>query len=160
MSKSKRKICFICSSGGHFSELSKLKTVAEGYDSFLVVEKTEGFKTDFCKKQYFLSVINRKEFFFILHFLWMLVLELLIFFRERPDYIITTGALCSYPMARIAHFFRKKVIYIESYARIYDLSNTGHRMYRFADCFIVQWPELLEKYPKAEYHGDLFGENE
>lgn len=28
-------------------------------------------------------------------------------------------------------------------------------MYLFADRFIVHWPELLERYPRAEYIGQL-----
>lgn len=153
----KKKICFICSSGGHFSELNKLEDIAKKYNSFLVIERTENFESDFCKKIYFTREINRREKLFIFQFLFLFLKELWIFIKERPNFIITTGALCSYPMAKIAKFFKKKIIYIESYARVYDLSETGKRMYKFADLFLVQWPELLKKYPKAKYYGDLFG---
>lgn len=154
--KRKPKLCFICSSGGHFSELSKIKGVAKQFDSFLVTEKVEKFSTDFCSKVVFVKEINRKERFFLLHFFFLMVREFFIFIKERPTHIITTGALCAYPMARIAKIFKRKVVYIESYARINDLSLTGKKMYKIADQFYVQWLELIEKYPKAKYYGALY----
>lgn len=156
MNAKKKKICFISSSGGHFSELNKLKKITEKYDSFLVVEKVENFSTDFCERKYFLREINRQEKFFLFHFISLCFKELRIFLKEKPDYIITTGALCAYPMAKIAKLFNKKVIYIESYARVYDISLTGKKLYNLADLFLVQWPDLVEQYPKAKYYGALF----
>ena len=155
--KKQPKICFISSSGGHFSELNKFKDIADANNSFLVVEKTENFTTDFCKKVYYIPETNRKEKFFIIRFLFLCIRELFIYIKERPDFVLTAGALASYPMARIARFFGKKVIYIESYARVNDLSLTGKKMYGIADLFLVQWPQLAEKYEKAEYHGSIFG---
>lgn len=152
----KTKICFISSSGGHFSELSRLKELTNDYDSFLVVERPKGFKTSFCKKQYFVKEINRKEFFFLFHFIFLFIKEFFIFLREKPSVVITTGALASYPMIKIAHFFKKKTVYIESFARVYDLSLTGKKVYKTVDLFLVQWEDLLPKYPKACYYGSLF----
>ena len=158
MKKNKeKKICFICSSGGHFSEMYCLKKITSSFDSFLVTEKVDNFETDFCDKKYFIREINRKENFFIFHFFIMCLKLLYIFIKENPNYIVTTGALCSYPMAKIAKFFKRKVIYIESYARVYSLSVTGTKMYQFADLFIVQWEELAQKYPKSIFIGNLFG---
>lgn len=156
----KKKICFICSSGGHFSELNKLRITATKFDSFLVIEKTQNFESDFCKRIYFTKEINRNEKLFLFRFLFLCIKEFLIFIKERPTHIITTGALCSYPMAKMAKIFKKKIIYIESYARVYDLSETGKRIYKFADLFLVQWPDLIKKYPKAIFVGSFFrGDN-
>ena len=52
--------------------------------------------------------------------------------------------------------FRKKIIYIESFARCNKPSLTGKIMYKFADIFIVQWEEMLEFFPKAMYGGGIF----
>lgn len=155
--KSKKKICFISSSGGHFSELKNLKQLADEYDSFLVTEKVENLKTDFSKKVYFVRETNRKEKMFLFHFLFVCFKQLFIFLKERPTHVVTTGALTAYPMVRIAKVFKKKVIYIESYARVYDLSMTGQKVYKYVDLFLVQWPELAEKYDKAIYAGSFYG---
>ena len=153
-----KKICFICSSGGHFYEMYHFKEIAKNFDSFLITEKTEKFSTDFCKDVYFVSEINRREKTFIFHFLYIFLKELWIFIIKRPDYIISTGALCSYPMILIGHFFKKKIIYVESYARVNELSTTGKKVYKISDLFFVQWQELAQKYNKAIYVGSIFGE--
>lgn len=155
--KKEKKICFISSSGGHFSELYQFKELSNSYNSILVVEKTEEFKTDFCNKRYYLYETNRKERTFVFKIMLNAIKELLIFIKERPNIIISTGALSSYPMIKIAKIFRKKIIYVESFARINDLSKTGKMVYKIADHFLVQWPELVEKYPKSIYVGNVFG---
>lgn len=52
--------------------------------------------------------------------------------------------------------FQKKVIYIESFAKINSPTLTGRVMYKFADIFYVQWPEMLKVYPKAKYIGGIY----
>lgn len=158
--KLKHKLCFISSSGGHFNELTKLTSLCQNFDSFLVVEKTPNFKTNFCKKNYFVNEINRKELFFLFKYTFLSLKELFIFIKERPSIVVSTGALCAYPMIRIAKFFKAKIIYIESYARISDLSTTGKKVIKYADLFFVQWRELAEKYEKTIFVGSLFGEVE
>ena len=48
-----------------------------------------------------------------------------------------------------------KLIYVESFARVTTLSLSGKLLYTFVDRFLIQWPYLKEKYPKAEYKGIL-----
>ena len=45
-------------------------------------------------------------------------------------------------------FLRSRVIFIETCGAI-DPTLSGRICYRFSDLFIVQWPELLERYPRA-----------
>lgn len=156
----KIKICFISSSGGHFTELKKLGSLAKKYNSFLITEKTENFKSDFCNKTYLVRENNRAEKTFIFHFFALFLKSFFIFVKERPNVIISTGALVSYPICLLAKIFRKKIIFIDSFARIEDLSVTGKKIYPMASLFFVQWKQLTEKYPKAKYAGNLFGEFE
>lgn len=62
--------------------------------------------------------------------------------REKPDVILTTGAAVAIPMCVIGKLFRKKVIYIESFARMTTPNKTGLLIYKFADLFIIQWEAL------------------
>lgn len=48
-----------------------------------------------------------------------------------------------------------KLIYIESLARVETMSVSGRLMYHVADRILVQWPELLQRYPRAEFYGRL-----
>ena len=81
-----------------------------------------------------------------------------IFCIERPDIIISTGVLATIPMLYIGHIFNKKVIYIESFAKINSPTQTGKLIYKnkIADRFYVQWPEMLKIYPDAIYIGGIY----
>lgn len=46
------------------------------------------------------------------------------------------------------------IVFIESFCRVQKLSLTGRLLYYISDKFIVQWPELLGQYSRAEYLGD------
>ncbi len=151
-----KKICFVSSSGGHWEELMCLKEVAEEYDSFFITEKSGQLEEYKLSKLYVLEQINRKEKKFGRHFLRLFLKAFSIMLREKPDLVITTGALISVPFCVVAKLFRKKVVYIESFARVYNKSLTGKLLYPFADLFLVQWESLLDLYPKAKYVGGIF----
>lgn len=50
---------------------------------------------------------------------------------------------------------KRRMVYVESFARVKDLSLSGKLVYPFVDRFLVQWEGLREKWPKAEYKGVL-----
>lgn len=60
------------------------------------------------------------------------------------------------PICLIAKFFRRKLIYIESFAKISSPTLSGKLLYKFADQFYVQWESMLEVYPKAIYKGGIY----
>ena len=151
----KKKICLISSSGGHFEQLLMLRKLSEDYNVFIVTEKTEYNKKD-KKINHYLLQVNRKEPLFILKMIENLIKSLYIYILERPDVIISTGVLATIPMLFIGHAFHKKVIYIESFAKVCSKNLTGNLLYRFADQFYVQWEEMLKLYPKAIYKGGIY----
>ena len=79
-----------------------------------------------------------------------------IFMKENPDIVISTGALATIPMCIIAKLFRKKIIFIESFAKINSPTLTGKLVYKFADQFYVQWEKMKEFYPNAIYKGGIY----
>ena len=81
--------------------------------------------------------------------LWALV-------RERPRAIISAGPGPAVPASLLAKLLGVKVIFIETGSRIFALSASGKILYRVADLFIVQWPELLPLCPKGIHAGRLF----
>lgn len=69
--------------------------------------------------------------------------------RERPHFIISTGADVAVPTLILGKiFFRCKIIFIESAGDVTP-TLTGRIVYPFCDLFIVQWPEKLHHFPKA-----------
>ena len=157
MKKEKKKICLISSSGGHFEQLLMLRKLNEEFEVFITTEKTKYNKKD-NKINHYLIQVNRKEPLFILKMIGNLIKSLYIYIVERPDVIISTGVLATIPMLFIGHIFHKKVIYIESFAKINSPTKTGKLIYdkKIADRFYVQWPEMLKIYPEAIYKGGIY----
>lgn len=152
----KIKICFTASSGGHLEELACLSEIETDYDSFLVTESGSFNELKFGQNTYYVKQINRKEFNFIIKFLVLFIRAITIINKEKPHVIISTGALATYPFCLVGKILGKKIIYVESFARVDNPSLTGKLVYKFADLFIVQWEELLKYYPKAVYTGGIF----
>lgn len=151
--KKRKKICLISSSGGHYEQLKMLDKLKEQYDIFYVTEKTKySSKNDI----FYIKQVNRKERMVIFKLVWILFQSLYIFLKEKPDVIISTGALSVIPMFFWGKLFRKKTIFIESFAKITSGTKTGKLLYKFSDIFIVQWKELLKIYPRAKYLGSIY----
>lgn len=150
------KVCFAASSGGHLEEISMLKEIAEKYNHFLITEKSSFSQNNFGKKRYYLPQTNRREILFIFKFIYLFIRSFIILVKEKPNVIISTGALSTYPICILGKLFKKKIIYIESFARCDKPSLTGKLIYKYADLFIVQWEEMREFYPNSIYGGGIF----
>jgi UDP-N-acetylglucosamine:LPS N-acetylglucosamine transferase len=152
-----KKICLISSSGGHFEQLLMLRKLSEKYKTFIVTEKTKYNKSD-KKIDYYITQVNRKELFFLLKIICIFIKSLYIFIKEKPDVIISTGVLAAIPMMIIGHIFKKKIIYIESFAKINSPTMTGNFIYKknISDQFYVQWKSMLDFYPNAIYKGGIY----
>ncbi|MCM1157449.1 MAG: UDP-N-acetylglucosamine transferase subunit ALG14 [Bacteroidales bacterium] len=150
-----KKICFAASSGGHMEEMARLKALVKDGDIVLTENGTYNV-VDWCSNVYYMKQINRKETLFVFKFIILFFYSVKILIKEKPNIIISTGALVTVPICLIAKTFGIKVIYIESFARIDDASLTGKIMYRIADLFLVQWEEMLKIFPNAKYVGGIF----
>jgi len=151
-----KKVCFIASSGGHYEQLMMLKELMDKYESFVVTEKTRYSSSIKGRKTYLLRQVNRKEALFIYNITVNFFKSLWIFLKERPDIVISTGALAVVPMCIIAKIFRKKIIFIESFAKVTSPTMTGKFIYKFADQFYIQWEELRSIYKNAIYKGGVY----
>lgn len=151
-----KKICFAASSGGHFEQIMMLKPLMEKYDSFIITEKTS-YQTEIKgKKMYYLHQVNRKEWSFPFAMTGNAFRSLFFFIKEKPDAVITTGVLATIPMCLLAKLFHRKLIYIESFAKVSTPTQTGKFLYKYADQFYVQWPKMKEIYPDAIYLGGIY----
>lgn len=128
----------------------------EKYESFVVTEKTSYKVTVKDKRMYYMHQVNRKEKTFVFLMIINAFKSLGIFIKERPDMVITTGVLAMIPLCLLAKLFGKKLIYIESFAKVTSATETGKLMYKFADRFYVQWKPMLDIYPNAIYLGGIY----
>lgn len=84
-----------------------------------------------------------------------------ILLRHSPDVIICNGPGTCVPIVLMAFLLavlgvkRARVVFVESFCRVETLSISGRLLYHLADHFVVQWPQLTNKYPRAKYHGLL-----
>ncbi|KAL6633743.1 hypothetical protein ACP70R_026414 [Stipagrostis hirtigluma subsp. patula] len=91
-----------------------------------------------------------------LHAMWLVI-------RIRPQVIFCNGPGTCIPLCVSAFVLKvlglgwSSIFYIESIARVQKLSLSGLLLYklRIADQFFVQWPQLQQKYPRAQYAGRL-----
>jgi beta-1,4-N-acetylglucosaminyltransferase len=80
---------------------------------------------------------------------------------ERPALLICNGPGTCLPvvvgalLCRLLALRDTRIIFCESFCRVKSLSLTGRLVYPVADRFIVHWPALKERYPKAEYLGTI-----
>ncbi len=155
-----KKVMFISSMGGHLTEMLELKDIFKDYDYKIVTEKhksTIGMKAKYKSKIEYLMAGSKDHIFrYLFVIMFNVVKSFLIFVKFKPRVVVTTGAHTCVAMCYIAKLFRKKVIYIESFANIETKTLTGRLVYPLADVFIVQWHSMLKLYPKAIYGGWIF----
>ena len=158
-----KKVLFIASTGGHLSELLQLSPIFKNYDYSLITERTKsnvGLKNKYPNRVYYLISGTYTNFFAKIIYPFKLLLNcfksLYFFLKIKPDVVITTGTHTAVPMCYIAHFFKKKVIFIETFANSIAPTKSGRMVYKIADLFIVQWESMLKFYPKAVYGGWIY----
>lgn len=152
-----KRVIFTSSSGGHLSELLKLESLFNECEYLIVTERTD--VTEKLKEKYNINFFKYGPNKNIIKYFWAIIYNIYICIKTiikfKPNTIVTTGAQVGGIMCFFGKLFGKKVIYIESLAKVDSLSKTGKNVYRFADKFYVQWENLCEKYKKAEYIGRL-----
>ncbi len=153
-----KKLLLISSIGGHLTQLLQLESMFKQYSYHLVTEKsdiTEGLKDKYPTSLLMYGARNY-PLRYIFKFSYNTIKSLGIFLRYRPDIIITTGAHTAVPMCYIAKIFRKKIIFIESFAKSTSPTLSGRLVYPIADLFIVQWKSMEKFYPNAIYGGSIY----
>ena len=156
----KKKVMFISSTGGHLSELLMLSKLFPKYNYTLITERTAS--TTYLTKKYPKKVsflyYGTKDHLLTYPFklLANCFKSLYLYFKIRPEFIVTTGTHTAGPMCCIGKIFGSKIIYIETLANAKTKTATGRLIYLFADLFIVQWPSMLKLYPKAKYGGWIY----
>jgi beta-1,4-N-acetylglucosaminyltransferase len=145
------RLLIVCSAGGHLME---------------ALLATEGVVKDFEVATFRLPHLSAPPGARALHFLidphtslWKYAVNaiqsLVLLLRVRPQVILTTGAGIAIASVVLGKCLGARVIVVETAACVQRPSRTGALLYRFADLFIVQWPELLSHYPRAVYGGAL-----
>ena len=156
----KKKVLFISSTGGHLNELMQLKPMFKKYDYHIITEYTNS--TKYLKDEYknridYLKFGSKDHLFsYLFKFIYNSFKSIYLYFKIKPDVVITTGTHTAVVMCYIAKIFKKKIIFIETFANINTPTLAGRLVYGISDLFLVQWKELLNIYPKAIYKGGIY----
>jgi UDP-N-acetylglucosamine:LPS N-acetylglucosamine transferase len=156
------KLLVVLGEGGHTTELLNLvDLLGDRYEYHYVVSKQDNLSADQLRIKGPIYRVQRprgKDTWAPLAALRTLVTAwqaLRVLLRVRPKAILGCGPAIAVPVAVLGKLLGSRVIFVETGSRIRTVSMTGKIMYRWADLFFVQWPQLKEKLPRAIYAGRL-----
>lgn len=155
-----KKVLFIASTGGHFSELMQLSKMFDKYDYHIITEKTKT-NVNLVEKHpgrvnYLIYGSKDHLLSYLFKFTANCFKSVYLYFKIRPKAIITTGTHTAVPICYLGKIFGSKIIFIETFANRETKTLSGKLVYPIADIFLVQWEEMLKLYPKAIYKGGIY----
>lgn len=130
-----------------------MKVLADKYDGFFVTEKT---RFDVPLAKYFLKQTDLKDRTMTPKMIWNALYAIIIWIKERPDFVVTTGTMVAYPFYLLSILFRKKFVFVETFGRADMPTIAGKKMEKHSDLVIVQWEQQKKYYKKAIYGGCLY----
>ncbi len=146
-------MCLVASAGGHMSQLLELGEIWKGSCTFWITTASAvGDRLSRYGQVYVVGECNREH---PLRVIRVFLRCLQIVFRERPDVVISTGAAVGCITCFLSKLCGAKVVWIDSITNVERLSLSGRMVRYIADLFLVQWPELADKYDNVEYAGTL-----
>lgn len=151
MDNRKIKILLAATSGGHLTEGLTLLDHLPDCELVVFSEKSPRLKSLTCRSYSYRRPYNP---------FWTLVIAFFpVFFiilKEKPDWIITTGAECGTAAIIAGKLLFRKTIFIETASRYRTKTMSARICYLIADKFYVPFEESLRIYgKKAEYIGGL-----
>lgn len=141
VASSPKKILAVSSGGGHWVELIRLLPAFEGHIIvFTTVDKAYRNDTGSARFYTVCDVTRWNKL------RWIQTCAKLIYILtiEKPDVVISTGALPGYFALRLAKWFRTNTIWVDSIANVEELSMSGKSIGKHADLWLTQWPQLAK----------------
>lgn len=148
------KICFPTSSGGHLTQLMKLRPFWGVHDRFWVTFDKEDANSKLAgERVYHCHYPTNRN---IPNLVKNTVLAIKVLRRERPDLIVSTGAAVAIPFFLVGKMLGAKTVYIEVIDRVDAPTLSGRICQPLADLFVVQWPEMEAVYKGSINLGSVF----
>lgn len=147
----RKKILAISSGGGHWIELMRLQPAFEGHE-VVYATVSETYRSHVPGS--ILRVIPDATRWDRLGLLRCATRVLVVLALERPDIVISTGALPGFFGVVLGKALGCRTIWVDSIANVEELSMSGARVGPFADLWLTQWPELARS-RGPEYAGAI-----
>ena len=137
----RKKIVAISSGGGHFIELLRLRPAFEGhFVVFVTVDAAYKARVPDAP----LRVIDDATRWSRWGLFRTAAQVLKILIEERPDIVVSTGALPGFFGIVFGRRLGARTIWVDSLANVEELSMSGQRVGPHADLWLTQWPELSQ----------------
>lgn len=139
LSRRRTRVLGVASGGGHWVELLRLAPAFEHHDLALATVDRAYRSQAGAARFYTVRDVTRWD-----KLRWAQTLAQLVWIlaRERPDVVVSTGALPGYFGLRIAKWLGARTIWVDSIANVDELSLSGQKAGRHADLWLTQWPHL------------------
>lgn len=146
-----KKILLVGTSGGHLTEVLTLFSEISDGNKIVFSEASPRLKTLSCK-----TYSQKRYPNTLLHMTLCGIKSLYIILKERPDWVITTGAECGTSAIIAGKMLFRKTMFIETASRYRTKTMSAKICYPLVDKFYVQHRESLEIFgKKAEYIGGV-----
>jgi exopolysaccharide biosynthesis glucuronosyltransferase PssD len=143
----RKKILAVSSSGGHWTELLRLRPAFEGHEVVFVTTRADSRSEVPGHRVRIVPDANARG---RLRLLVLLLRTLLIVLHERPDIVISTGAAPGYFAIRFGHYLGARTLWLESIANAEELSLSTRLVRRYADLMLTQWQHMAQ--PDGPYY--------
>ncbi len=144
------KVLAIASKGGHWVELLRLLPAFAGMEVVFVSTAKDLADTVPDQKFYTVPDANRWNKYKLIQ-IFFLVFRIV--YKERPKFIISTGAAPGLLALAAGKLMGIRTIWIDTIASAERLSLSGRLAMKFVDRVYTQWPELSG--PKVIYAGNI-----
>lgn len=135
----RRKVMAVSSGGGHWIELTRIRSAFAGVDVFYVSTDPSA-AAGLAARHYVIREVTRRDRF---GFLVVLAQLIRILVRERPDVVVTTGAAPGVvALAAAKCLLRCRTIWIDSISSAETMSLSARLARPVADAWLVQWAHL------------------
>jgi UDP-N-acetylglucosamine:LPS N-acetylglucosamine transferase len=137
----RRKILAVASSGGHWTQLLRLRPAFAGHEVVFVTTQADCRGEVAPCRFHCVPDANRKS---KLRMPLLVLRTLLVVLRERPDIVISTGAAPGYFALRFGRWLGARTLWLESIANVEELSLSTTLVRPYADLLLTQWPHLAQ----------------
>jgi UDP-N-acetylglucosamine:LPS N-acetylglucosamine transferase len=152
------KLLVAASAGGHANDLSALLERAETMwpERPTVYVTTSNVRADKFRNQgMHVYVVREADRRTPISAVIAAAQTLRVIWRERPDAIVTTGAM---PMAIMCVWGRlagAKIAWVDCLSQVDTLSLSGRVIRALAHLTLTQWPDVATRFRKVEYAGEV-----
>jgi UDP-N-acetylglucosamine:LPS N-acetylglucosamine transferase len=147
------RVLLVCSPGGHLQQMLALRPAWEQAERSWAT--LQGPDVSYLLREERVTLGHGPTNRSLLNLFRNLGLAWRLLRRERPDAVLSTGAGLAVPFFLAGKLLGARLVYVESVTRTSSLSLSGRLVYRFADRFFVQWPELAAQLKRAEFAGSV-----